>query len=206
MILFYSKMRWELKGMNFDQLWELEGEEARAAVRSIEDGIVTHLYKVCAEQYVISIGGSPTIEDFDRYAMGILPMREHLIFEDIWSLEEGFTIDVFDYLRKRRNRMADEPKFLYYIQMAWEPQKRIVDETWNNVKEELKDCSAGKVLGVYRVAGQQRIVSIVDVTTADELNSFGSLPVLKSPSVEKVWALRDYLGFADDVWKKYKFD
>ena len=204
-MLFYNKMRWDIKGMSFDELWDLEGEEAKAAVESIELGIVKHLYKVASEQYVIAVGSAPSVGELDRYSMGRLPMHEHLIFEEVWSLEEGFTIDVAGYLKTRRERMEREPKFLYYIQMAWDPQKRLVDGMWGHIKEALKDAEDATVLGVYRVAGAQRIIAIVDVESAEGLNTFSCLPALNSPAVEKVWALRDYTSFAEDVWKHYKF-
>lgn len=204
-MLFYSKMHWALKGMNFDQLWELEGKEARAAVKSIKEGIVSHLYKVCAEQYVISIGGAPTVEDFDRYAMGILPMREHLTFEQVWPLEEGFTINVFPYLQERDKTMAESPRLLHFVQMAWEQDKRVLDDKWGEIKSTLPQCDTCKVLGVYRVAGQQRLVSIIDVASAGDITAYANMPLFSRPTVEKVWALRDYIGFAKDVWNKYQF-
>lgn len=204
-MLFYNRMHWDLKGLSFDSLWVLESEEARAGVKSIEDGIVKHLYKVASEQYVIAIGEAPLAEALDRYSMGQLPMREHLVFEDVWPLEEGFTIDVASYLRARRERLEQEPKFLCYVQIAWDSSKRQVDGSWGDIKTALKKTDCGTVLGVYRVAGQQRVVAIVDVESAAELNAFSCLPVFNSATVEKVWTLRDYHLFAEDVWKRYRF-
>lgn len=203
-MFFYSKMRWKIDGMTFDQLWDLEGEECKAAVKSIEDGIVSHLYKVGAEQYVISVGQAKSMEEFDLYAMGYLPMREHLIFEEVWPLDEGFTIDVAEYLKKRRDTQASDPNFLFYVQLAWDQNQRFVDTAWDEITAGLKTFDAGKVLGVYRVAGQERIIAILDVKTAADINSFSSLSVLNNPEVEKVWSLRDYIGFAHDVWNHYK--
>jgi muconolactone D-isomerase len=205
-MLFYSKMHWELKGMNFDQLWDLEGQEAKAGIESVRQGFVKHLYKVSAEQYVIAIGESASVEDFDQYSMGILPMREHLTFEEVWALEEGFTIDVATYLNERRPKMKQNPKFLYFIQLSWSSDKRIVDENWDKMVQSLKQSHPFKALGVYRVASRQKVIAIVDVTSANELNELAMIPTLQSPDVEKVWALRDYEGFANDVMKHYKFD
>lgn len=205
-MIFFSKMRWNLKGMTFDQLWDLEGEEAKAAAKSIEEGIVTHLYKAVAEEYVMSIGGAPTAEDFDRYALGVLPMREHLVFEQVLTLQEGFSIDVFPYLSQRRREMADDPRFLYFVQFAWDPGQRRVDELWEGLCGAMQEEGPAKVLGLYRVAGQQKAMAIVDVRDAEALNQLCLSPALQSPSVETVWLLRDYLGFAEDVEKHYRFD
>lgn len=192
--------------MNFDQLWDLEGQEVKAGVRSIQQGFVKHLYKVPAEQYVISIGESDSLEAFDEYTMGILPMREHLTFEEVWTLEEGFTIDVAAYLNERRQTMKQNPKFLYFIQMAWPPTDRIVDENWGAIIRSLQLPSTVNILGVYRVASRQKIILIVDVQSAAELNELANRPEFKSADVEKVWALREYETFAADVLKHYKFN
>jgi hypothetical protein len=197
-------MRWDLKGLSFEDLWKLEGEEARQALITIESGMAQHLYKVSAEQYVIVIANLPSAEELDRTALGRLPMHEHLIFEEVFSLEEGFTLDVQGYLKPRREQLEQNPRLLYYVQMAWDPKERQLEGLWENAKEALKDLGATKVLGLYRVAGQQRLIIIVDVGKAEDLNALSNLPVLNSPVMEKVWLLRDYHIFADDVWKGYR--
>ncbi|MGB5685836.1 MAG: hypothetical protein WBM35_08495, partial [Candidatus Electrothrix sp.] len=136
-------------------------------------------------------------------AMGRLPMHDHLIFEEVFSLIEGFTVDVQGYLKPRREEQEKKPKFLYYVQMAWDPEKRELDTLWNEAVDALKGFDAGKVLGVYRVAGQQRMITVVDVEKPDDLNVLANIPELRSPVVEKVWALRDYHLFAEDVRKNY---
>ncbi len=203
-MLFYCKMGWDLKGLSFEDLWKLEGEEARQAIKTIDSGMAQHLYKVAAEQYVIVIGNLPSAEELDRTAMGRLPMHEHLIFEEVFSLEEGFSIDVQGYLKPRRGKISQNPRLLYYVQMAWDPKERQLEGLWDNAKKTLKDLGSTKVLSLYRVAGQQRIIIIVDVEKAEDLNALANLSDLNSPIVEKVWLLRDYHLFAEDVWKGYK--
>jgi muconolactone D-isomerase len=205
-MLFYSKMRWELKGMSFDQLWDLEGKEADAGVQSIQQGFIKHLYKVASEQYVISIGESNTIEEFDQYSMGVLPMREHLVFEEVWTLDEGFTIDVASYLNERRPGIKSDPRYLYYMELSWPADRRNLDDDWKKIIQVLQGTYTFKILGAYRVAAQQKIILIVDVRSAEELNSISGLDFLRAAEVVKVWALRDYEGFAVDVKKHYKFE
>lgn len=205
-MLYFSRMRWNLEGMNFNQLWKLESKEADAAVVSIQQGFISHLYKPCAEQYVISVGETRTVEDFDRYAEGVLPMREHLVFEEVWPLDEGFCIDVFPYLQKRRKEMAETPRLLHFFQASWSTHARYLDDHWLDLVGQLRDLDAPKVLGVYRVAGQQRIIAFVDVQDATELSHLANLSPMASAEVERVEALRDYLGFAEDVRKGYRVD
>ncbi|MEW6659707.1 MAG: hypothetical protein AB1424_13705 [Thermodesulfobacteriota bacterium] len=203
-MLFYCKMGWDLKGLSFEDLWKLEGEEARQAIKTIDSGMAQHLYKVAAEQYVIVIGNLPSAEELDRTAMGRLPMHEHLIFEEVFSLEEGFSIDVQGYLKPRREKINQHPRLLYYVQMAWDPKERHLEGLWDKAKKTLKDLGSIKVVSLYRVAGQQRIIIIVDVDKAEDLNALANLSDLNSPIVEKVWLLRDYHLFAEDVWKGYR--
>jgi negative regulator of sigma E activity len=75
-MFYYGKMRWDLKGMSFNDLWILESKEAEAGIQTLENGAVQHLYKVAAEQYVIVIGDLPSGTELDRIAMGRLPMHE----------------------------------------------------------------------------------------------------------------------------------
>ena len=200
----YSKMRWDLTGFDsFDELWDLEGEEARAAKTTLDSGAVKHLYKVAGEQYVISIGQVDLLETLDRYAFGYLPMREHLIFETVWSLEEGFSVDdIPGYLAARREKLKECPKFLYLIQLCFPKEKRVIAERWSDMVTTVSQ--ADNCIGMYRVAGQQRIIMIADVENADQLTALTDLPLFESSITEKVWALRDYLLFAEDVLKHYK--
>jgi hypothetical protein len=155
---------------------------------------------------VISIGGARTVEDFDRYAMGILPMREHLVFEQVLPLEEGFTIDVFPYLTKRTAEMDERPRLLHYVELHWDPRARNLDTRWAEIVETLQALDTPKVLGVYRLAGREGAIAIVDIETAADLNHFAALPCLAGAEVTQVEALRDYLGFAEDVWRGYRLD
>ena len=70
----------------------------------------------------------------------------------------------------------------------------------------LQGAEAPKVLGLYRLAGRQGALAIVDIETAAELNRFAALDCLAGAEVTQVEALRDYLGFAEDVWRGYRFD
>jgi ankyrin repeat protein/muconolactone delta-isomerase len=83
---YYVQMRWNIEGrLSFDELWDLEIEEARWAMTS---GPPAQLWKVAGQKRVIGIVSVKSVEELDRIIMGRLPMREYLEFEAIWPLRE----------------------------------------------------------------------------------------------------------------------
>lgn len=96
-MLFFVQMRWNIEGrLSEDELWELEAKEAEHGKETVESGMVVGLYKVAAQRRVIGIVNVDSIEELDRTALGRLPMREYLEFEQVWALRdyEGFAEDV----------------------------------------------------------------------------------------------------------------
>lgn len=96
-MLFYVQMRWNIEGrLSLDELWNLEAQEIEYARQTVDSGMVRGIYKVAAQRRVIAILDVPSIEDLDRTALGRLPMREYLEFEQIWALRDynGFAEDV----------------------------------------------------------------------------------------------------------------
>lgn len=99
---------------------------------------------------------------------------------------------------------------LFYVQMRWVHEGRLtLDELWEVEKKEAEKAKetieSGLVKGIYKVAAQKRVIAIVDVESIEELDrtALGRLPMRDYLEFEVVWALRDYLGFAEDVDKKY---
>ena len=96
-MLFYVQMRWNHEGrISLDELWDIEAEEARHARQTIESGLVVGIWKVAAQKRVIAVVDVESIEELDRTALGRLPMREYLEFEQVWPLRDylGFAEDV----------------------------------------------------------------------------------------------------------------
>jgi muconolactone delta-isomerase len=62
------------------------------------------------------------------------------------------------------------------------------------------------VVGIWKVAAQKRVIAVVDLPTAEELDRtvMGRLPMREYLEIEAVWPLRDYLGFAEDVKARFK--
>jgi muconolactone delta-isomerase len=100
---------------------------------------------------------------------------------------------------------------LFYVQMKWNHEGRIsLDELWDvesaeadHAKQTIED---GMVVGIWKVAAQKRVIAVVDLPNAEELDrtALGRLPMREYLEFEVVWPLRDYLGFAEDVKKHYK--
>jgi muconolactone delta-isomerase len=99
---------------------------------------------------------------------------------------------------------------LFYVQMKWNYQGRISqDDLWTlEAKEgDHADGQIGasksklKVVSIYKVASQHRVIAIVDAESADELdrNSMGRLPMREYLEFEHVWPLREYDSFIKDV-------
>ena len=96
-MLFYVQMRWNHEGrISLDELWEIEAEEVKTAKQTIESGLVVGIWKVAAQKRVIAVVDVESIEELDRTALGRLPMREYLEFEEVWPLRDylGFAEDV----------------------------------------------------------------------------------------------------------------
>jgi muconolactone delta-isomerase len=99
---------------------------------------------------------------------------------------------------------------LFYVQMRWNHEGRLsLDELWDLEQKEAEHAQetidSGMVVGIWKVAAQKRVIAIVDVESIEDLDrtALGRLPMREYLEFEVVWALRDYLGFAEDVKKHY---
>jgi muconolactone D-isomerase len=92
-MIVYLQMGWNVEGRpDFDKIWDLEIEEAKAAKAIFR---IIAMYKLAGQKRVIAIGEIESADELDRMAMGRLPMCEFLEFEAIWPLRdfEGFLED-----------------------------------------------------------------------------------------------------------------
>ena len=100
---------------------------------------------------------------------------------------------------------------LFYVQMRWNHEGRIsLEELWDvealETEHAKETIDSGMVFGIWKVAAQKRVIAVVDVESIEELDrtALGRLPMREYLEFEVVWPLRDYLGFAEDVKKRYK--
>jgi len=100
---------------------------------------------------------------------------------------------------------------LFYVQMRWNYEGRItLDQLWEIEEKETvrakETVDSGEVKALYKVAAQKRVIAIVEVESADELdrNALGRLPMREYLEFEVIWPLREYESFAKDVKARYK--
>ena len=97
---------------------------------------------------------------------------------------------------------------LFYVQMRWEPRGLSHDELMKLELRETQNSAASlpqgmKVIGIWKVASQHRVIVIVDVESAEILDNHTmfTLPMRGNLEYEQVWALCDYGKFAGDLTK-----
>jgi muconolactone D-isomerase len=91
---------------------------------------------------------------------------------------------------------------IFFMQMRWNIEGRLkLEEVWDLEIEEVKAAKDGfKVVGMYKVAGQRRVIAIVEIETAEELDRMilGRLPLREYLEFEAIWPLRSFDNFLDD--------
>ncbi len=100
---------------------------------------------------------------------------------------------------------------LFFIQMRWNIDGRIsLNELWEKEVAEathiLNPSNPVKLVGIWKVASQRRVIAVVDTPSAEALdrNTF-TLPLADYLEIEHVWALREYAPFIEDCKKGFKF-
>jgi hypothetical protein len=60
--------------------------------------------------------------------------------------------------------------------------------------------AGNKILGMYKVAGQRRVIAIVDMPSADDLDRtiLGRMPFGEYLEFEAIWPRRPFESFLDD--------
>ena len=91
---------------------------------------------------------------------------------------------------------------LFYMQMRWNIENRItLEDVWDmEVQEGPAASEQFKVVAMYKVAGQKRVIAIVDMESAEALDRaiLGHLPMREYLEFETIWALRTFDGFLED--------
>jgi hypothetical protein len=91
---------------------------------------------------------------------------------------------------------------IVYMQMPWNIEGRLkLDEVWDLEIEEAEAAKDGfKLIAMYKVAGQRRVIAIVEIATAEDLDRvvLGRLPMREVLEFEAIWPLRSFDGFLED--------
>jgi muconolactone D-isomerase len=98
---------------------------------------------------------------------------------------------------------------LVFVDLRVEPKEMSIEQLWEIWEEEanaaLDAKDAGKVVSLYKVSGQRRVVGILDVDSTDELDQIlmAGLPIAHYLKVEEAVPVREYEAFATDLRERW---
>ena len=99
---------------------------------------------------------------------------------------------------------------LFHVSFRVEHTRLDRDEFWDEGEREteaaLGAMEAGVVTSLYEVAGQRRVIGIVEVESHDQLDQIvmGALPMSHHLTLEEVLPVREYAAFAEDVRTRWQ--
>ena len=97
---------------------------------------------------------------------------------------------------------------LFHVSFRVEHTRLDRDEFWDEWEREtqaaLGAMEAGVIRSLYKVAGQRRVIGIVEVESHDQLDQIvmGALPMSHHLTLEEVLPVREYAAFAEDVGRR----
>jgi muconolactone D-isomerase len=89
-----------------------------------------------------------------------------------------------------------------------DPKGLSLDELWEVWEEETKAAlgamEAGKIVALYKVSGQRRVIGVFDVESTDEMDQIimAGLPMAEYLTFEQVLPVREYAAFAEDIRRR----
>ena len=99
---------------------------------------------------------------------------------------------------------------LFFVKVRVEPKELSLDQLWDIWEEEnvasLKAKAAGKIVGLYTVSGQRRVLAIINAESHDELDQIlmAKLPMAHYLEIEEIVPVREYEAFAADIQRRWK--
>ncbi|HET7481055.1 MAG TPA: muconolactone Delta-isomerase family protein [Rubrobacteraceae bacterium] len=99
---------------------------------------------------------------------------------------------------------------LVFVDVRVDPKDMSLDELWEAWEEEANAAigaiEAGKIVGLYKVSGQRRVLGVLDVESHDELDQIlmAGLPMAHYLTMAEVLPVREYTAFADDVRRRWQ--
>ncbi len=65
---------------------------------------------------------------------------------------------------------------------------------------------AGKIVALYKVSGQRRVIGVLDVESTDELDQIimAGLPMAEYLTFEQILPVREYASFAEDIRRRWE--
>ena len=99
---------------------------------------------------------------------------------------------------------------LFFVKVRITPKELSLEQLWDIWEKETEAAqaglSAGKILSLYKVAGQRFVLGVVDVESHEELDRIimGALPMTHYLEFEEILPVREYAGFAEDVRRRWQ--
>ena len=99
---------------------------------------------------------------------------------------------------------------LFHVSLRADHTRLDRDEFWDLWEREAQAAvgamEAGIIKSLYKVAGQRRVIGIVEVESHDQLDQIvmGALPMSHHLTLEEVLPVREYTAFADDVRRRWQ--
>jgi len=95
--------------------------------------------------------------------------------------------------------------------MKVDPERKLSspDKLWEVWEEETKAAlgalEVGKLVALYKVSGQRRVLAVSDVESTDELDqiTMACLPMAHYLGFEQVLSVREYTAFAEDIRNRW---
>jgi muconolactone delta-isomerase len=96
------------------------------------------------------------------------------------------------------------------VDIKVDPKGLSLDELWEVWEEETRAAlgamEAGKIVALYKVSGQRRVIGVFDVESTDELDQIimAGLPMAEYLTFEQVLPVREYASFAEDIRRRWE--
>ena len=99
---------------------------------------------------------------------------------------------------------------LYFLKVRVDHQRLTSDELWSLWEKEadvvLSVKAAGRIVALYKVVGQWRVLVVLDVESHDEIDQalMAAMPLAHYEELEEILPVREYESFASDVKRRWK--
>ena len=99
---------------------------------------------------------------------------------------------------------------LFHFSVRVNTKELSLDQLWDIWEKEadaaLGAMAAGKIVSLYKVSGQRRVIGILDLESHDELDqiAMAGLPMAHYLEFEEIVPVRKYEDFAGDIRRRWQ--
>ncbi len=99
---------------------------------------------------------------------------------------------------------------VYFLKVRVDHQKLTPNGLWELWEKEvdvaLKAKPEGRIVALYKVVGQRRVLIVIDVESHDEIDQalMAVMPLAHYEELEKILPVREYESFAKDVRRRWQ--